>query len=155
LALFDPGSTVWKDLAPGLVTLLMWEDGHSILYWSDLLTPIRSELVPPLRKVFSQQQESEHGHKAALLLADYVADEPRTLVDLILEADPRQLGELLPKDPEDRSRFIVLIRDALAREKPTSAKQSALDHSSQRKANAAMSLAALGEDAPMWPLLAH
>src|SRR5262249_37448156 len=114
-----------------------------------------SELVPPLRNVFSEQKENEQGHKAALLLADYLADTPQSLIELILKAHPRQLAELLPKNPESRPRYIDLIAEGLAQEKPTSAKQSALDQSAQHKANAAISLAALGREERMWPLLAH
>ena len=58
-----------------------------------------SRLLGPLAGVFRQQQAERTAERivATDLLADYAADQPQVLAELLMEADPRQFAVIYPK----------------------------------------------------------
>src|ERR1700722_16659634 len=66
-------------------------------WWMDSLRPVRIRLVPQLSAVFRDTGRRETERSLATdILADYAADQPEALAELIRDADDRQFAVLLP-----------------------------------------------------------
>ena len=65
--------------------------------WVELLRPVRKPLLPSLAGVFRDPDRPESERSLATdILADYAADQPDLVADLIKEADVNQYAVLMP-----------------------------------------------------------
>jgi serine/threonine protein kinase/formylglycine-generating enzyme required for sulfatase activity len=106
LAAFEPPdprapSERWTRAAAFLCDRLIVEtttDPSSVDAWIESLRPLRGVLGPELRKVFTATKRPQiDRYVATLALGDFLADAPRELSDLMLEAEPWQYTMLLPR----------------------------------------------------------
>jgi hypothetical protein len=123
--------------------------------WIKALEPVRHALAPPLRAIFKDPVRAEARYVAACVLADFLAADASSLVELLVDADPRQLGALLPRLEGHRDRVTELLEAELALEPAAEAPEAEQDARARRKANVAAALLALGQGERVWPLLAH
>jgi len=66
--------------------------------WTDALKPAHDRLYPELSTIFNDANRPDGDRQTvATILANYETDDPEALVNLLLEATPRQYGILLPK----------------------------------------------------------
>jgi formylglycine-generating enzyme required for sulfatase activity len=152
LAAFDPAGAGWKDAGAAAVEQLLQSNPLFLGTWTQALEPAGPALVGPLGEVFRGHKLPERRREATTVLAVYVADDPRTVADLALEANPEQVGVLLPLLDRHREQVIPLLERELGVSPATERERVA--HSA-RKASAAALLLHLGQEGPVWPLLRH
>jgi formylglycine-generating enzyme required for sulfatase activity/tetratricopeptide (TPR) repeat protein len=115
LAAFDPNSPRWTKVAPGLLHELLTANQLHVGTWIKALAPVGRKLIGPLGEVFRGQRLAEHKQVAAIVLADYAADQPDVLADLLLEADPKQYALLWPKLHKYQEQATQRMRQEMAR----------------------------------------
>jgi formylglycine-generating enzyme required for sulfatase activity/tRNA A-37 threonylcarbamoyl transferase component Bud32 len=122
----------------------------------DLLRPVRAELLAPLAHAFRSNKRSESERSwATTVLADYAADRPDVLADLLMDADEKQFSVLFPKVAGLRAAALPLLAETV--QTPLDAQKTEQEKESlaRRQANAAAALLRLGQAARAWPLLRH
>jgi serine/threonine protein kinase/formylglycine-generating enzyme required for sulfatase activity len=88
--------------------------------WKDLLRPVRHKLLTPLSGVYrSIDSSAAERSLATSMLADYAADQPRLLADLLLDADEKQFAVIFPKLKEHGERGVPLLTSEFSKEMPT------------------------------------
>ena len=99
LAAYDPDGARWDAAADPVVKRLVEVDPAFLLAWMESLRPVREKLMAPLAVVFRDRTEERAGERrlATSVLADYAADQPETLADLLMDADEKQFAVLFPK----------------------------------------------------------
>ncbi len=80
---------------------------------------MRARLVAPLSRTFRDQGKPESERSLATsILADYAADRPDVLADLLMDAAPSQFAILFPKAEAVASQALTILESELVR-KPT------------------------------------
>ena len=115
-----------------------------------------SELIAELTRVYRDVEMAESRRRAAAnLLVDYAKDDPKTLADLLLDAEAWQFSILMPVI-EDRHRAATVdyLRKLLAGHGEASESSESSDTFAKQRANAAIALIQLDAAQAAWPLLA-
>ncbi len=91
LAKYDAESKKWPESSFLLVHNLVQQNPLHLLYWSEALRPTKGPFLAPLSQVFRDQRPEVAAERsvATNLLADYAADEPQVLADLLMDADEK------------------------------------------------------------------
>ncbi len=97
LAEFDPQNPRWRDIAKSTVEALLASDPFDWPVWIEGLRPAREHLLMVLVDRFRDRSAAEQRYAAAVVCADYAADRPEILADLVTEAEPRQLTVLMSR----------------------------------------------------------
>jgi len=106
LAAFDPPqpgalSEGWQQASGFLAGQLIAEstaNAANFEPWIDLLRPLRAVLYSDLKRIYADPNRPQiDRHTAAMVLGEFVGDQPHELTDLVLQAEPRQYAVLLPK----------------------------------------------------------
>jgi hypothetical protein len=113
LAAYDPDHEKWSQIAPDVASLLVSQDLLLMSHWLDLLRPVSASLAAPLETIYANPNEPQHGLVAATILADFLADQPDALIELVEIAEPRQMAVLLPKLDRHPTEAIELLNAAL------------------------------------------
>ena len=154
LAAFDPGGPGWKKVNEQALEPWLADNPLYLGTWAEALQPASKPLLGPLIGVF-RGEVAERRAAAASILARYAQDEPRILVELIVQADDRQFVTLLPALRRQRKLVLPLLRREVAAQpgpKPSEAARAAL---ARRQAGAGLALIRLGQAETVWPLLKH
>jgi hypothetical protein len=109
LAAFDPNGADWKNVDEQALEPWLADNPLYLGTWTEAFRPARERLLAPLSKVF-RTGAAERRTAAASILADYAQEQPRTLAELIVEADDRQFAILFPVLRKQRWRAIPLLR---------------------------------------------
>ena len=99
LAKYDPESEKWAKCSPLVVNNLVLENPVYLGQWSEAFRPVKKSLLVPLADIF-RDRNSERASERTLatnLLADYAADQPQVLADLLMDADDKQFAVIYPK----------------------------------------------------------
>ncbi len=99
LAKYDPESAKWAKCSAGVVHDLVRENPVFLGQWSEVYRPVKNALLKPLADIF-RDRLPEHAAERSLatnLLADYAADNPHVLADLLMDADDKQFAAIYPK----------------------------------------------------------
>jgi serine/threonine protein kinase/formylglycine-generating enzyme required for sulfatase activity len=96
LAELDPENPRWGQLSQGIVDHWVTENQIFLGQWLALLRPVRLVLLEPLGQYFRDKTQVLERSIATNILADYAADQVEILVNLILDADPKQYALLWP-----------------------------------------------------------
>jgi serine/threonine protein kinase/formylglycine-generating enzyme required for sulfatase activity len=156
LARYDPGSEGWTAVAGPVVDDLVSVSPAYLERWMDCLKPVRDQLQASLEAVFRNPERAEvERNLATSILADYVADRPQQLVDLLLDADAKQLPPLYERMQEYGESAIKLMRDEIVRPLAQLPQEPAREKLAKRKATAAVVLLRMGHASDVWPLLQH
>ncbi len=116
LAAYDADSSRWESVSRMLAEALVAEDVLQVGRWAAVLRPVRGKLTGPLTALLRDRNTPEVERAvAASLLADYAADQPALLAELMVEADERQYRLFLPKLQAHRERAAVLMSAELDR----------------------------------------
>jgi serine/threonine protein kinase/formylglycine-generating enzyme required for sulfatase activity len=120
--------------------------------WLDAMQPIRTLLVPRLSETFADSNKAE-GAKflAATMLANFARDDSGTLVELLLDANPRQFPVIL----SPLSRFRMDATERLTQVIHSSPSDEGKFRFVRHQANAAIALFHWGHSDGFWPLLRH
>lgn len=157
LALFDSESDRWKQ-ASGLVAHdLVLENSVFLGHWSAAFQPIKNRLLPPLSDIYLDrhpERAAERTH-ATNLLADYAADQPQVLINLVMDADDKQFPVIYPVFQKLGAQRLPALIGELDRTVISDADDNDRDHLARRQANAAAILLKMGHPDRVWPLFRH
>jgi formylglycine-generating enzyme required for sulfatase activity len=152
LAAYDTRDARWKGRGEALLEQLLTANPLYLGTWADALRPVRDKLLEPLAEVFRGRKLAEHKQMAATLLADYAADRPELLAELLLDADARQYAALRPS-VWARWKDVAPHMHAVLQQAPGArASDEERDLLAARQANAAIALFVDDLDI-LWPLL--
>jgi formylglycine-generating enzyme required for sulfatase activity len=163
LATFDPHSPRWAKAGEAAAGLLLAANANPFYQgqWARALKPASASMLGTLTEAFRGGGKlGEFRQTAAVFLADYAADDPERLADLLLDADPRQYAVLLPALAPRRAWAVERLRrelppagaDGKEAPRPAPAERERL---ARRQAQAAATLLRLGDAEPVWPLFRH
>jgi formylglycine-generating enzyme required for sulfatase activity len=113
LAAFDPDSPRWTKAAPGLLDELLTANPLHLGAWARGLEPVRTRLLGPLGDVFRGKRLADQRQVAAIVLADFAADRPDVVAELLLDADAKQYAVLKPLRERHRERVATRMRREL------------------------------------------
>ncbi len=154
LAALDSDVPDWPRVKSDLVAEMLTMDPFELSRWLPALRPVRAELEQPLTEQFMSGLDRDVRVLAAYVLAELFNDSLETQVALIPEAKPAQLAPLLvairPRSDEVAPRLVSQLQSLSDRNGPEAgghAKRAA------QITNVAVSLLALQEAEPVWPLL--
>ncbi len=109
LAGYDSASSErWRTASPLVVAHLLAAVQKNPSHYTpllEMLRPIRSKLLAQLSEVYRGKERSDSERSwATTILADYAADRPEVLADLLMDGDDKPFAVLYPKlkDHEDR-----------------------------------------------------
>ena len=159
LAKYDPASEKWSKCSPFVVNDLVLENPVYLGQWNEMFRPVKSSLLEPLAAIF-RDRNSERASERTLatnILADYAADNPSKLVDLLMDADEKQFAVIYPKFWEQGDQGLPVLRDVIDRKLPSDLPSSdeQREKLAKRQANAAVALLRMKEPEKVWPLLKH
>jgi formylglycine-generating enzyme required for sulfatase activity len=157
LARYDPESQRWGEAGALVGSDLVLENPIFLGLWSEAFRPVRHWLVPQLSELFRDHQPERLAESglAANLLADYAADQPAVLADLVKDADEKQFVVIFPKLSETRPQALPLLLAEVDGRLPFAANDDAIEKAAKRRANAAVALVRLNRPEAVWPLLQH
>src|SRR5262249_37861993 len=115
LARLDTANPRWKEVGQALVGPLLAEDPLHVAVWSDGLREVKEHLLTALSVAYRDRDHSAEHRLATSVLADYAADNPNLLADLLLDADPKQYALLFPVLQRFREQAVARMRQEIAR----------------------------------------
>jgi formylglycine-generating enzyme required for sulfatase activity/anti-sigma factor RsiW len=170
LAAYAPADARWLAVRTGVVQLLVRQNPLVAVRWAEALRPVQAVLVPALVDVFRESERPETERRLAVsLVADYAADQPALLTDLLLEAETGTFAILFDKILPHREEAVRLLKRQLAEppflwprqaglaafgkllvalftERPAPIKVKL----ARRQANTVLALGRLGQLEPLW-----
>lgn len=154
------GAADWACAADALKEALMVEDRRTASRWIDLLGPAVRALVPPLRHdCHDPKGDPAARANAADALGEILArgEHAEELARSIVDAQPdaaRLLRRALTRLGR-REAAATYLREAVARGPDDTDVEARKDEAASRQAEAAITLATMGEPEALWPRLAH
>jgi serine/threonine protein kinase/formylglycine-generating enzyme required for sulfatase activity len=138
----------------------------------ETLRPLRERLLTPLASIFRDTGRSESERTfVTTILADYAADKPDVLAELLMAADPKEYLSLFPVVQRHATGALPMLQAELAGNHAavpgtvglpaaegggkTADSEKAKDERAERQARAAVALVRLGHADEVWPLLRH
>jgi formylglycine-generating enzyme required for sulfatase activity len=153
LAGFDRNDAGWKTVAGDVVEEMLGANPLHLGIWIYAFRPVRLALLPALGEVYRSKRLPEYKHTAATVLADYAANRPAELAELVLDGDGKQWGSVFPVAERDAPALKSACVEELKKEHlPPLLEKDTL---SSRQANAAIALLRLGQPESAWKLLKH
>src|SRR6185437_4126403 len=125
--------------------------------WSEAFRRVKNRLLAPLSAIYRNHDPQRTGERnlATNILADYAADQPQVLADLVMDADEKQFAIIYPKLKQQSERGLPVLTGEIDRMLPADATSDAKDNLAKRKANAAVALLKVNQAAKVWELLKH
>jgi eukaryotic-like serine/threonine-protein kinase len=158
LADYDPHNPRWEKCSDPVVDELVLENLIFLRTWIEAFRSVRGRLLGPLSKVYRDRKSgrsSEERTWATNILADYAADDPDILSDLLMDADRKQFAILFPRLKKHPDRGPTLLQREIGRRLPPDSRGEDKDKLAERQANAAVALLKMGGADKVWPLLQH
>ncbi|MGA2255237.1 MAG: bifunctional serine/threonine-protein kinase/formylglycine-generating enzyme family protein [Thermoguttaceae bacterium] len=155
LAAFDPASPRWTNAGKPAAEVLVAEDPLLVPTWVEALRPVRQALLPGLQAVFRDRERSDSRRSMATsILADYAADRPEVLANLLMDADEKQFAIFYQKLKQRGEECLPLLQGEVEKPVPD-ASEEVKEALAKRQANAAVALLKLNRPEKVWPLLKH
>jgi serine/threonine protein kinase/formylglycine-generating enzyme required for sulfatase activity len=159
LAKYDPESGRWAKCSPLVVNNLVLENPVYLGQWSEAFRPVNKSLLVPLADIFRDRSPERASERtlATNLLADYAADQPQILADLLMDADEKQFAVIYPKLKDRAEQGLPLLTAVIDTKLPADVASSddKREMLAKRQANAAVALLRLNQPEKIWPLLKH
>ena len=159
LAKFDPESDKWAKAGSLVVNDLVMENPVFLGQWSEAFRPVKNRLLPRLSEIFRDHQPERTAERslATNILADYAADQPQVLADLLMDADEKQFAVIYPKFKEQGDKGLPLLTTVIDTKLPADLPSSddKREKLAKRQANAAVAWLKLNQPEKVWPLLKH
>ena len=154
---YDPESPRWAKSSGTIVEELVSVNPVYLGMWSEEFRPLKARLLGPLCGGFRQQQPERSAERslATSLLADYAADQPQVLADLVMDADEKQFAILYPKLKKRGKEGLPLLQGELDKTAMPDAGEEAIEALAKRQANAAVALLKMDQTDKVWPLFRH
>jgi hypothetical protein len=158
LAKYDPQSERWLRVREAVANDLVTVPAVYLAVWMDSLRPVRETLLPALSKVCRDAKRRDIERSLATdILADYAADQPAVLADLLMDADGNQFAVIFPKLKDQGERALPLLTVEIDKELPSDLPSSGekREKLAKRQASAAVVLLRMNQSEKVWPLLKH
>ncbi len=154
LAAYAPDDQRWTEVAPLAAAYMVSRQASEFLAWREALRPVQRQLVIPLVAIYHDpRQDHQSRVYATETLAEYASDEPRTLFDLLADAEAFQFPVLLEKLAAHQREAVELARLETIQQFSDTASEDEKEVIAKRQANAAVALYRLGHVESVWPLL--
>ena len=127
-----------------MVNDLVAENPVFLGQWSEAFRPVKDRLLPRLSEIFRDHQQERTAERslATNLLADYAADRPQVLADLLMDADEKQFAVIYPKFKEQGEQGLPVLTGEIDKKLPSDLPSSdeKREKLAKRQANAAVAL---------------
>jgi serine/threonine protein kinase/formylglycine-generating enzyme required for sulfatase activity len=159
LAVYDAENPRWASVRLDVANRLVAENAYVVARWVDALRPAARQLRYPLVGIFRDEKRRESERiVAANALAEYLGDQPRELVGLLLDATDPQFAALCPHDGSSADQIAPLLEAELGREPPSVPVDEEYSYEDlvrffDRQLKAVVALIRLGRTEQLWPLL--
>ena len=111
LALLRPDDAYWQQHGSNVAEALVQTSPVYLGSWMELLRPVRTRLNPSLAKIYQDHSESRSNSQrelATTILADYAADQPRLMTELLITGDALQFKTMfVPASRPDNKRIVI------------------------------------------------
>jgi serine/threonine protein kinase/formylglycine-generating enzyme required for sulfatase activity len=154
LATYSPEDERWDQISTLVAGHLVTLQASDFLAWQGALRPAKGQLIEPLTAIYvDKDQRDQKRTYATEALADYAADRPNDLFNLLATSNQFQFPVMFGKLIAHKEQAATLAQAELARNVPDGASEDDKEAAAERKANAAVALVKLGSPENVWPLL--
>ena len=156
LASYAPDGRQWAKVQDAVADDLVKVPAVYLSVWLEALRPVRDKLFAPLSAVYRDAGRRDAERTLATdVLADYAADQPAVLADLLIDGDDKQFAVLYPKLLQHGEKALPFLTGEIDRklrpELPAS--DDKRERLAKRQASAAVALLRMDQPAKVWPLL--
>ncbi len=158
LAKYDPENAKWGNVQKAVGNDLVAEPALYVSAWMKSLGPVKGRLLDPLSEIFGDTKSGEVARSLATdILADYAADNPPKLADLLMDADDKQFAVIFPKFKEQGENGLPVLISVIDTKLSADLTSSDVKRETlaKRQANAAVALLRMNRPEKVWPLLKH
>ena len=156
LAKYDPDNEKWANVQDAVGNDMVKVPSVYVPVWMEALRPVRVKLLASLSVVYGDAIVREVERSLATdILADYAADQPHVLADLVMDADVQQFAVIFPKLKDRGEQGLPILSGEIDKKLPPDAKDDAKEKLAKRQANAAVALLKMDRPEKVWPLLKH
>lgn len=157
LAKYDGESADWARASSFVVKDLVPENPVYLGIWSEAFRPVKNSLLAPLSVIFRDERPEQASERilATNLLANYAADQPLVLADLLMDADDKQFAIIHAKFKDHDTTGANALGAELDRTLSPDGNEEAKERLAKRQANAAVALLKFNQPAKVWPLFKH
>src|SRR5208283_3170943 len=148
----------WAKASGPVVDQLVAENPVFLAFWMEGFRPIKGKLLESLKSIYGNPNGRESERTLATnILADYAADQPQVLADLLMKADEKQFAVIYPKFKDRGEEGLPLLIAEIDKKVPPELPSSGdkWETQAKRQANAAVALLRMNQAAKVWPLLKH
>jgi formylglycine-generating enzyme required for sulfatase activity len=154
LATYAPEDPRWGRINVFVAGRLVSLEASMLVAWRDILRPAKGQLIDPLALIYRDKNQKEQARiYATETLADYAADRPDDLFDLLADAEQFQFLELFGKLAAHEEQAVARAQKELAKRPAKNAADRQKEDLATRQANAAIALFRLGSTKEVWPTL--
>jgi eukaryotic-like serine/threonine-protein kinase len=152
LATYAPSDRRWSGVVSLVAGRLVSREASEFLAWRDALRPAKQQMIGPLSTIYQDKSQREQNRTYATeALAEYAADRPDVLFELMASAEAFQFPAIFARLSSQRETAIILAETELKKSPP--AKEDGRETWALRQANVAVALLRLGDSDKVWPLL--
>jgi formylglycine-generating enzyme required for sulfatase activity len=161
LAAYDREGSGWREVGDKVAGALVRSKLEDLSSWREALESVRPWLLRRMTAIFRESLPDHVDHeKATEILIHYAADRADVLVDLLLDAEPKDFSGFLEVVKGGGEAFLVPLREAMADADPPrgedrSRAMTEAIRQAKRRARAAVALIRLGQDGRLDELLVH
>jgi len=160
LALYAPADPRLAQCQERIAQALVGTNPLYLGLWTESLRPMRSLLTAPLAVIFRDTRRSESERTlAANVLADYAADNPGLVADLVMDADAGAFSTLLAAAERQSATTVPVFLAAIAEPGLLSGNEGGSeddkDRRAARAARAAVAVVSMDRSEHVLPLLRH
>src|ERR1019366_9273514 len=156
LAKYDAESEKWDQSSKAVVDQLVAENPVFLGLWMESFRPIKGKLLESLKSIYGNPNGRESERTLATnILADYAADQPQVLADLLMDADEKQFAVIYPKFKDRVEQGLPMLTGEIDKKLPSDLPFSDENREklAKRQANAAAALLKMNKPEKVWPLL--
>ncbi len=154
LATYAPDDQRWGEINVFVADHLLAMEASALVAWREVLRPAKQQLIKPLALIYRDTKQKEQSRTYATeTLADYAADRPEELFDVLADAELFQFPVLFDKLAPHKEKSVALALLELGKRPPEKATEDQKEYLAKRQANAGVALFRLGGPEQVWPLL--
>jgi len=153
LAAMNSSRPDWSSRADDMVAGMLAMNLFEVSEWLPAVTPIRAELEEALVASFTSSADSNIQYRAAIVLGQLFRDTPETLLGLVPQAEPQQLGPLLEALKPRADFFAERISQQLSSVLAPAEGGTLTDEQAEKSVNFALALLGLERGETVWPLM--
>jgi eukaryotic-like serine/threonine-protein kinase len=154
LATYTPEDKRWSGVNTLVADHLVSLEASALVAWRETLYPARAQLIEPLSRIYTNPgQEKVARTFATETLADFAADRPKELFNLVADAEMFQFPLIFAKLASQKNQAIAMATEELARRPSAGATDDQKEALARRQANVAVALLLLDSPDPAWPTL--